>query len=399
MKNNYEDRKYVMDTYSRNPINLVKGEGIKVYDNEGKEYLDFVAGIAVNCLGYSHPKIVSTIINQSKQLMHCSNLYWNENQINLAKILCEKSFGESVFFCNSGAEANEGALKLARKYAYLKYGEKKFEVISAYKSFHGRTYGSLTATGQNKYHKYFKPLVGGFRYVVYNDIDNLKKAINNETCAILLEVIQGEGGINEADEAYLKEVRKLCDEYDILLIFDEVQTGIGRTGKLFAYEHFGVKPDIMTLAKGLGGGIPIGAVVANEKANVFLPGDHASTFGGNPLACAVGMTVMNIVSEDSFLENVQNLGNYFKSELLKLKEKYICIKNVRGKGLMIGCELNDDNGYEIVKSALNKGLLINAVSNNILRFVPPLIVSKEDILKAIDILDTIFQEMDYKSTI
>lgn len=393
MKKINESSKYLMNTYSRNPIELVKGEGIKVFDNEGKEYLDFVAGIAVNCLGHAHPKIVSTIVSQANKLMHCSNLYWNENQIDLANILCEKSFGDCAFFCNSGAEANEGALKLSRKYSYLKYGEKRNEVIAAHNSFHGRTYGALTATGQEKYQKYFKPLVGGFKYVNYNDIDDLKNAINDSTCAIILEVIQGEGGINEADQTYLTEVRKLCDEYDILLIFDEVQTGIARTGKLFAYEHYGVEPDIMTLAKGLGGGFPIGAVVANKKANVFSPGDHASTFGGNPLACAVGKTVMNIVSEDSFLENVQIQGNYFKSELLRLKEKYHCIEKIKGKGLMIGCELNVDKAYNVVQVALEKGLLINAVSNNILRFVPPLIVTKKDISVAVDILDETFQEV------
>lgn len=393
MKKINECSKYLMNTYSRNPIELVKGEGIKVFDNEGKEYLDFVAGIAVNCLGYAHPKIVSTIVSQANKLMHCSNLYWNKNQIDLANILCEKSFGDCVFFCNSGAEANEGALKLSRKYSYLKYGEKRNEFIAAHNSFHGRTYGALTATGQEKYQKYFKPLVGGFKYVNYNDIDDLKNAINDSTCAIILEVIQGEGGINEADQTYLTEVRKLCDEYDILLIFDEVQTGIARTGKLFAYEHYGVEPDIMTLAKGLGGGFPIGAVVANKKANVFSPGDHASTFGGNPLACAVGTTVMNIVSEDSFLENVQIQGNYFKSELLRLKEKYHCIEKIKGKGLMIGCELNVDKAYNVVQVALEKGLLINAVSNNILRFVPPLIITKKDISVAVDILDETFQEV------
>lgn len=392
-----ENCKYVMNTYTRYPIKLVRGEGVKVWDDEGREYLDFVAGIAVNCLGYSHPEIISTIVSQAEKIIHCSNLYWNESQINLAKILCEKSFGHSVFFCNSGAEANEGALKLARKYGRLKYGEKRYKIITTLNSFHGRTYGALTATGQEKYHKHFEPLVGGFSYVKYNDIDELQSAVDESTCAVILEVIQGEGGVNEADETYLKEVRRLCNEHDILLIFDEVQTGIGRTGKLFAYEHSGVEPDIMTLAKGLGGGIPIGALVVNEKADVFSPGEHASTFGGNPLACEVGITVMNLVSQPNFIETVQKQGDFLKSKLLELKKKYNVIKRVKGKGLMIGCELNIEDAQEIVKLALKKGLLINAVSKNILRFVPPLIVTQEDVSKAIDILEETFIEMDFKS--
>ena len=386
-----EDKNHVMNTYSRYPIKLVKGNGCKVWDSEGNEYLDFVAGIAVNSLGHSHPEVVNAIKEQSEKLIHCSNLYWNENQIELANIICENSFGEKVFFANSGAEANEAAIKLARKYGTLKYGGKKYKIIAATNSFHGRTYGALTATGQFKYHKGFEPLVPGFKYVKYNDIDDLESAIDDETCAVMLEPIQGEGGINEGDKNYLQEVRKLCDEKDILLIFDEVQTGIGRTGKLFAYEHFGIVPNVMTLAKGLGSGFPIGAMIVDEKADVFVPGDHASTFGGNPLACAIGIKVMKIISDKSFLDQIKDKGDYLKKHLFYIKEKYPIIQEVRGKGLMIGCKLNMQEGGEIVKQAMKKGLLINIVNHNVLRFVPPLIVTKSEIDKALEILEDVLK--------
>ncbi|PNR92775.1 acetylornithine transaminase [Petrotoga sp. 9PWA.NaAc.5.4] len=386
-----EDKNHVMNTYSRYPIKLVKGNGCKVWDSEGNEYLDFVAGIAVNSLGHSHPEVVNAIKEQSEKLIHCSNLYWNENQIELANIICENSFGEKVFFANSGAEANEAAIKLARKYGTLKYGGKKYKIIAATNSFHGRTYGALTATGQFKYQKGFEPLVPGFKYVKYNDIDDLESAIDDETCAVMLEPIQGEGGINEGDKNYLQEVRKLCDEKDILLIFDEVQTGIGRTGKLFAYEHFGIVPNVMTLAKGLGSGFPIGAMIVDEKADVFVPGDHASTFGGNPLACAIGIKVMKIISDKSFLDQIKDKGDYLKKHLFYIKEKYSIMEEVRGKGLMIGCKLNMQEGGEIVKQAMKKGLLINIVNHNVLRFVPPLIVTKSEIDQALEILEDVFK--------
>lgn len=389
-----EDKKYVMNTYSRFPITLVKGKGVKVWDKDGKEYLDFVGGIAVNALGHSHQGVVNAIKEQADKLIHCSNLYWIENQIELAKLICENSFGKSVFFCNSGAEANEAAIKLSRKYGNTKYNGKRYKIITAKNSFHGRTYGALTATGQIKYQKEFEPLLDGFVYVDYNDINSLQSVVDEHTCAIMLEVIQGEGGVNEADSNYLKEVKNLCEENDLLLIFDEVQTGIGRTGKLFAYEHSGVVPDVMTLAKALGGGVPIGALVVNEKADIFVPGNHASTFGGNPLACAAAITVMNIISQKSFLNEVEEKGEFFKGELEKLKSKFSIIKKIKGKGLMLGLELDTNDGSEIVKKSMEKGLLINVINHNILRFVPPLIISKKEIKDGIEILKDVFLEMN-----
>lgn len=390
-----EDKKYLMNTYSRYPITLVEGKGTKVWDDKGNVYLDFVAGIAVNSLGHCHPALVDAIKNQSEKLIHCSNLYWNDNQIQLAKIIAENSFGDKVFFANSGAEANEGAIKLARKYASLKYGSKRYKVISAQNSFHGRTFGALTATGQEKYHKGFGPLLSGFKYVPFNDIDALYEAIDDEVCAIMLEVVQGEGGIHEATPEYIKAAREICDENDILFIIDEVQTGIGRTGKLFGYEHYGITPDIMTLAKGLGGGFPIGAIVAKEDKAVFQPGDHASTFGGNPLACAAGIAVMNEITKEGFLDNVAQKGEYFKGSLESLKEKHSVIKEVRGKGLMIGCEMDMEEASDIVTKAMEKGLLINWISHNVLRFVPPLTVTKEEIDTALIILEDVLCEVGF----
>jgi len=390
-----EDKKYVMNTYSRFPITLVRGKGVNVWDEDGKEYLDFVAGIAVNALGHSHDVIVEAVKSQVEKLIHISNLYWNNNQIQLAKMICEKSFGQSVFFCNSGAEANEAAIKLARKYGNTKYNGRRYKIITAKDSFHGRTYGALSATGQPKYHKNFEPLLEGFESVEYNDINSIKSAIDENTCAVMLEVIQGEGGINEAKANYLQDVRKLCDKHDLLLIFDEVQTGIGRTGKLFGYEHFGVVPDVMTLAKALGGGFPIGALVVNEKSDIFDPGDHASTFGGNPLACAAGIAVMKTVAQESFLNTVKENGEFFKNQLLAMKEKHSIIDKVKGKGLMIGVKLNIEDGSDIVKKAMEKGLLINLLKHNVLRFVPPLIITKEEIMQGLSILEDVFVEMGY----
>ena len=389
------EKKYLMDTYNRYPIMLVKGEGTRVWDSEGNAYLDFVAGIAVNSLGHCHPALVEAIKKQAETLIHCSNLYWNEKQIELAKMISENSFGGKVFFANSGAEANEGAIKLARKYASLKYGGKRYKIITAKNSFHGRTFGALTATGQEKYHKGFGPLLAGFKYVPLNDIEALYEAVDDEVCAIMLEVIQGEGGIHEATPEYVKAVRKICDENDLLFILDEVQTGIGRTGKLFGYEHYGVVPDIMTLAKGLGGGFPIGAIVAKEDKAVFEPGDHASTFGGNPLACAAGITVLNEVTKDGFLESVDKKGKYFREGLETLQKKHKVMKEIRGKGLMVGCEVDLEDASEIVLKALEKGLLINSVSHNVLRFVPPLIVTEEEIDEALQILDDVLSEIRF----
>lgn len=389
------EKKYLMDTYNRYPIMLVRGEGTRVWDSEGNAYLDFVAGIAVNSLGHCHPALVEAIKKQAETLIHCSNLYWNEKQIELARMISENSFGGKVFFANSGAEANEGAIKLARKYASLKYGGKRYKIITAKNSFHGRTFGALTATGQEKYHKGFGPLLAGFKYVPLNDIEAIYEAVDDEVCAIMLEVIQGEGGIHEATPEYVKAVRKICDENDLLFILDEVQTGIGRTGKLFGYEHYSVVPDIMTLAKGLGGGFPIGAIIAKEDKAVFEPGDHASTFGGNPLACAAGIAVLNEVTKDGFLESVDKKGKYFREGLETLQKKHKVVKEIRGKGLMVGCELDLEDASEIVLKGLEKGLLINSVSHNVLRFVPPLIVTEEEIDEALQILDDVLSEIRF----
>jgi len=385
--------KYVMNTYNRYKIAIVKGKGAKVWDADGKEYLDFVAGIAVCSLGHSNEELINGIKEQLDKLMHISNLYYIEPQAHLAKLIVEHSCGDKVFFCNSGAEANEAAIKLARKYGKIHGGPEKYEIITALKSFHGRTLATLTATGQPKYQKNFEPLVPGFTYVPFNDVYALKEKVSEKTCAILLEPIQGEGGVNPATKDFLKTARELCDKYNALLIFDEVQTGIGRTGKFLAYEHYDVEPDIFTLAKALGGGFPIGAMVANKKcSNVFTPGDHASTFGGNPLACSAGIAVINYIFKNNILQNVERVGNYFKEKFVKLQEKYPFIKEVRGIGLMLGMELEIE-ARPVVEKALNEGLLINAVGEKILRFVPPLIITEKEVDEAIEILDRIFQKI------
>ncbi len=334
-----ESQQYLMNTYSRFPVVFRKGRGCVLYAEDGKEYLDFVAGIAVNVLGHCHPRVVVALQKQAQRLIHVSNLYHIEPQIRLAKLLVQNSFADKVFFCNSGAEANEAAIKLARKYAKEHLGEDRYEIITAYNSFHGRTLAALTATAQEKFHKGFEPLVPGFKYIPYNDIEALKKAITPKTCAVLLEPIQGEGGVRIPDKDYLKNVREICTSSGILLILDEVQTGMGRTGKLFAYEHFGIEPDIITLAKGLGGGVPIGAVLATEKVSAsFTPGTHASTFGGNPLVTQTALATMETILEDNILLNeCRRLGNYFIDKLNKLKEAFPdIVVDVRGMGLMIG---------------------------------------------------------------
>lgn len=384
-------QKYLMNTYGRQPIVLVKGQGTRVYDADGRSYLDFVGGLAVNSLGHCHPSVVAAIQEQGMKLLHCSNLYWIEPQIKLAQILVENSCLDKVFFANSGSEANEGAIKLARKYAKVTYGEGKYEVITIKQSFHGRTLATLAATGQDKFHQDFQPLPPGFTYVPLGDLDALKKAINPKTCAIMLEPIQGEGGVNVPTVAYLQEVQKLCRENGLLLILDEVQVGMGRTGTLFAYEQFGVEPDILTLAKALGGGVAIGAFLAKEEvAAAFRPGDHGSTFGGNPFATAVGLAAVQTLLKPGFLEHVVQMGAYLQERLNKLQSKYSCIKEVRGKGLIWGLEL-DRPGAEIVTKCLEEGLLINCTNSTVLRLLPPLIVTAEEIDQAVAIMEKTFQ--------
>lgn len=382
-------QKYIMNTYGRLPMGLVKGEGSYVWDAEGNKYLDFVAGIAVNSLGHCHPVVVKAIKEQAENLIHVSNLYWSEPQITLAQTLVKNSALDKVFFSNSGAEANEGAIKLARKYARKYLGQDKYEIITMEKSFHGRTLAAITATAQPKYHKDLDPLPGGFKYVPFNDIEALEKAISPNTCAIMLEPIQGEGGVYPAKYEYLKQVRELCDRHGLLLIFDEVQCGIGRTGKLFAYEHYDVEPDIMTLAKAIAGGFPMGALMAKQKvADCFQPGDHASTFGGNPLAAAAACAALSILADKDFLAEVQEKGQYFINKLYELKDKYFFVTDVRGKGLMLGLCIAAD-GKSIVKACQDNGLLINCVGTNVLRFIPPLIISYEEIDTALEILDKV----------
>lgn len=387
-----EASRYIMNTYGRYPVVLRKGRGMKVWSSDGKEYLDFVGGVAVNILGHCHPRVVVAIQKQSQRLLHVSNYYYIEPQIKLAKLLVENSFADKVFFCNSGAEAVEAAIKLARKYSKEKNGPEHFEIVTAKNSFHGRTLAALTATGQEKFQKGFEPLVPGFKYVPFNDINALVKIITENTCAVLLEPIQGEGGVRLPDMDYLKKVRGLCDEKNLLLIFDEVQTGMGRTGKLFAYEHFGVTPDIMTIAKGLGGGVPIGAMLATDRvASAFQPGNHASTFGGNPLVCAAAVATIETLLEDGFiLDQCNRMSAYFMERLEELKEAFPkLIKEIRGKGLLIGMELTKE-GDSIVKACLEQGMLINCTAGNILRFIPPLIIQRKDIDQLMNVLKEVF---------
>jgi acetylornithine aminotransferase len=382
----------IMKTYGRYPLVAVKGEGCRLWDADGKSYLDFLAGVAVNNLGHCHPKVVTALREQAERLLHCSNFYHIPQQIELAELLCAHSFAERVFFCNSGAEANEAAMKLVRKYSGEKHGENRFEVITALASFHGRTIGTISATGQDKVKAGFAPMVPGFKYVPFGDLPALKTAISPNTCAVMLEPVQGEGGVNVPPPGYLKEVRQVCDEHDLLLVFDEVQVGCGRTGHLFAYQHDGVEPDVMTLAKALAGGPPIGAMLAREPyAATLSPGTHGSTFGGNPLMAAAGIAALRTLLDDGVLENTRVMGDYLRQRLEELKVRYPFIATVRGRGLMIGMELTIE-GADIVRDCLARGLLINCTVGNVLRFVPPLIVTRAEIDEMIVILAAVLDE-------
>ena len=380
---------YLMPTYTRLPIGIVQGQGCYVYDVEGREYLDFVAGVAVNALGHGHPTLVTAIAEQARQLIHTSNLYYSEPQVQLARQLVALSFADKVFFCNSGAEANEAAIKLARKYTTDTYGPERFEIITMHNSFHGRTLATLTATGQAKVHQGFSPLPRGFTYATFNDLESVRRQITDQTAAVLVEPIQGEGGIVVADQPFMHALRTLCTERHILLIFDEIQTGIGRTGTMFAYEHYGIKPDIMTLAKGLGGGIPIGACLATDTvAQAFGPGSHGSTFGGNPLACAASLAVLRVLSDDSLLENIQAVGAYLKKGLYALQDQTPLIQEVRGIGLLQGINLSM-NGQTIMHDCLARGVLINCTMERVLRFVPPLIITHKDVDQLVSVLSDV----------
>ena len=385
-------RQYLMDTYARYPLALARGQGAKVYDVEGREYLDFLAGVAVNVLGHCHPKVTLALQQQAQHLIHTSNLFYTEPQVKLAQVLVDHSFADKVFFCNSGAEANEAAIKLARRWAHAKDGAGRFEIVSMLNSFHGRTLATLTATGQEKVQKGFEPLPEGFRYVPFNDVEALSKAVTARTAGILVEVVQGEGGVRVATPAFLKACRDISRERGALLMLDEVQTGIGRTGRLFAYEHFGITPDVMTLAKGLGGGVPIGACLAtDDAAKAFTPGSHASTFGGNPLVCAAALAVLEVILEDrDIVGQCARLGEYFMKGLLDLKGRCPVVADVRGLGLLIGVEVTLD-ARELVHDLRERGILANATSEHVLRFVPPLIVTTAEIDRVVVTLGDVIE--------
>ena len=378
-----------LPVFNRYKIVLDHGEGVYVFDNNGRKYIDFLAGIAVNVLGHAYAPLVQTIAEQTGRMIHCSNLYYTQTQADAAERLVRLSRLGKAFFANSGAEANEGAIKIAHKYAHAKDPEKS-QIITAWHSFHGRTLATLTATGQPKYHEGFGPLPEGFDYVHYGNIEELEQMMSVKTCAVLLETIQGEGGVHVPTAEYMKRVRELCDEHGALLIFDEIQCGMGRTGKMFAYEHFGVQPDIVTLAKGLAGGVPIGAfVVTDEVAGAFHAGDHGTTFGGNPLACAAANVVLDTVQKEGILGHVDKVGAYFREKLEGFQKKYSAlIKEVRGKGLLLGMELSIE-GRGIVNECLEHGAIINCTAGNVLRFVPPLIVKEAHIDELCAILEPI----------
>lgn len=380
-------------TYSRFPIVLTEGKGCTLTDAEGRTYTDFVAGIAVCNLGHAHEGIAKAVAEQARRLVHVSNLYYTEPQTELAEWLVEHSFADRVFFCNSGAEANEAAIKLARKYFHDSGAPQRFRIITMENSFHGRTMATLAATGQAKIKKGFEPLPDGFDIVPFNDLEAVRNAVSRETCAVMLEPIQGEGGVKCPVQGYLEGLRELCDREGLLLIFDEVQTGMGRTGKLFAYERFALTPDIMTLAKALANGLPMGAMLAKEDvAKAFTPGAHASTFGGTPLVATAAIEVAKALLNEGVLENCQRVGQYFKNQLLRLKARYAFIREVRGEGLLIGADLTCD-GMPVVKSCMERGFLINCAQGHVLRFIPPLIIQEKDIDALIACLDSVFQRL------
>ncbi len=382
---------YIANTYTRFPIAITRGEGCWLWDVNGRRYLAFLAGIAVCNLGHVHEKVVEGLAAQAKKLFHVSNLFYMEPQIKAAQMLVENSFGDKVFFCNSGAEANEAAIKLARRYSWSKYGEGRHEIIAMENSFHGRTVNTLAATGQKKFGVGFEPLTQGYVHVPFNDIEALKNAVTQRTCAVMLELVQAEGGVYVADTDYVRELREYTKGRDIVLILDEVQTGIGRTGRFFAYEHFGIEPDIMSLAKALGNGFPVGAIVATDEVmKAFVPGSHASTFGGNPLASAAVLATLNTIIDDKILKNAVESGEYLYQGLLRLQQKFPFIVEIRGMGLIRGIELSVD-GDAVAREFLAEGIVLNCTKGTTLRLVPPLIIQKEEIDLFLEIADRIFE--------
>lgn len=385
-------QEHIFNTYARLPVTFVRGKGCWLWDDKGKEYLDFLAGIAVCNLGHCHPEVTRVLCEQADTLIHVSNLFYTRPQVELAAELTRLCFADKVFFSNSGAEANEAAIKLARKYSKDRYGEGRFHIVTMKDSFHGRTLATLSATGQEKVHKGFEPLVEGFAFVDFGSVSAVADAITDRTCAVMVEPIQGEGGINLPPPGYLKELKELCAKHDLLLIFDEVQVGMGRTGMLFAHEHYGATPDIMTLAKALGNGLPVGAMLAtNRVADAFVPGTHATTFGGTPLVTSVALRVLRIISEPSFLRRVREMGEYLMGRLRELQQRRPVIAQVRGSGLMVGAEL-DRPGQSVVTGLLERGYVINCTHDTVLRFVPPLVVEKGEIDRLIDALDDVLAE-------
>jgi acetylornithine/N-succinyldiaminopimelate aminotransferase len=388
-----KEEMYHMSTYKRFPVIFVQGFGSSLWDIDGKEYLDFVGGLGVCSVGHCHPNVVDSIRKSVGQLIHVSNLFYTIPQIALAERLAEISFGDQVFFCNSGAEANEGAIKLARKYAKMKADHDKYEIITAYRSFHGRTFKTLAATGQPEKQKPFEPLPPGFKHVHLNDIDELESAITEKTGAILLEPIQGEGGVYECDRDYLVKVREICDRKGLLLILDEVQTGLGRTGKMFAYEHYGIEPDILSLAKGLASGLPIGCFMAKASvAEAFSPGDHATTFGGGPVPCSAALTVLKIIEEEKLLKNASEVGLYLKAKLECLATRF-SMKEIRGKGLMIGVEFAEEVAPQVVRGCLEQGVILNNIGKKIVRFLPPLCVTQKEIDRGMEAFESVLERL------
>ncbi len=380
------EHKYFMHTFDRVPVTLVRGEGARVWNEDGREYLDFVAGWAVNSLGHCHPVVAEAVAEQAHTLIQTSNQFYTIPQLRLAELLVQNSCLDKVFLCNSGAEANEGAVKLARRYGKLNLNG-AYEVITAMNSFHGRTLAMTAATGQPKFQQPYLPLPLGFINVEYNNIAAIKSATTNQTCAVMLEPVEAEGGVNIPDDKYLAAVRGWCDQKGILLILDEIQTGIGRMGTLFAYEQYGIEPDIMTLAKGLGSGVPIGAIMAKDRASVFVPGDHGSTFGGNVLACAASYAAVKFITDSDIAGNAKRVGSYFITGLEGLKHKFDFITDVRGRGLLIAMEFSSDIAQSVLMACLDGGLLVNRLKPNALRFMPPLIIGNEEVDEALGILD------------
>lgn len=387
------DEQYYMNTFGeRISVSFKSGKGIKLYSDDGDIYTDFLAGIAVSGVGHSHEVLTNALKDQAEKVLHVSNYYYIEGQAKLAQSICKNSCADKVFLANSGAEANEGAIKLAKIYQYKKGHSEKYEIITLVNSFHGRTLATVAATGQKKFQTPFRPLIPGFLYVPINDLDALRNAISDKTCAVMMEMIQGESGVNPLDEKYVKDVYALCRENDILFIDDEVQTGMGRTGKLFAYEHYGIEPDIFTLAKALGGGVPIGAVCAKDSiAKSFAPGDHGSTFGGNPLACAAANAVFEIFKKENLVENSAEVGEYLKDKLTELAKEHKSIKEVRGKGLMLGVEMTEEAGAKIKHMLFDKKYLVGATATTV-RLLPPLIITKGDADEFLKVFKEVIEE-------